>query len=130
MTEPKRKPTNRVVRKDDKDIVPRIDRGKEKKGTPPSEMSEMGRAISSVNTGKEASHALEFIGSHIYEQSAKIDAGVFAELARNGKLEPEFAVQMWIQKFSLSTMVETLSQKKKTGESAAKQAAKFLVDKQ
>ncbi len=83
-------------------------------------MNDLDRDVVRMQRGQAAGAVRTALDMEIAERQAQIDKSVYA-LIRSGEiLDPQRAVQLWMEKAALARLMHDLERKEKVGQGAAK----------
>lgn len=87
---------------------------------------EISRAFTNVGKAQAAKTAIEFLGEELIGKQARLDEIMYRKLEHGETVDPQFALQLWMQKWAIWQFMVKLLQTMKTGEGSARLIAPFM----
>lgn len=83
-------------------------------------------AIESLTKAKSAAAAVTYLGDDLLLKQRRIDLKVFVKLQNGDSLDPQLALQFWMQKWAVWQLQQELMQQLKMGEAAGRVLAPMM----
>lgn len=84
--------------------------------------------IVSMRQGQDAQRALPAIEEALEEMSQEIDRTVLAQIEQQGALDPDWAVQMWFEKYAIRCIRKKLTKRIRVGMRSAEKLGEDFAE--
>lgn len=90
------------------------------------ETPEVSRAFHNIAKAQAAKQAMEFLDEELFGKQRDLDNIMFQKLSRGEVIDPQFAVQLWMQKWAMWQLMVKLLQVMKSGDSSSRIIAPWM----
>lgn len=90
------------------------------------ETPDAARALRDLSRAQAAKAAIDFLGDELFGKQQQIDLAVFRKLEAGEPIDPQWALQMWMEKWAVWQFQSRLMKTLKSGEGAARTLAPMM----